>query len=499
MRAMTLRTRFAPSPTGQLHVGNARTALFSALLAARTGGAFVLRIEDTDTERSHHEFETGLLTDLAWLGLHWQEGPDIGGKHGPYRQSERGQIYRAFIDKLAKQGRTYPCFCTPAELALSRKVQLAAGKPPRYAGTCAHLSTDEIEARLAKGLKPALRFSVPEDGATEFEDLIRGPQRFAHKDIGDFIIHRADGSPAFFFSNAVDDALMGVTHVLRGEDHLANTPRQLLILQALNLHTPRYGHLSMVVGKDGQPLSKRHGSTSVSDLREQDYMPLAVLNYLAHLGHAYVSADNRLLSFKELSANFDLNRISHSPAHFDENHMQHWQKLAIANASDAELWEWMKSGTGRALEAGPDKETVERLVPTDKRLLFIQAVRPNVLGNMEIKSDYKPHSADAWFWAYTFFGDDDDILSEAGCEAVRKAGDGYFIKAEGFLGKHVDYSSFVKALGSGTGLRGADLYMPLRAALTGDIHGPELKLVWELLGTERVGQRLRAAMAAAQK
>ena len=496
---MTLRTRFAPSPTGQLHVGNARTALFSALLAAHAGGEFILRIEDTDAERSRQEHETGLLADLAWLGLRWQEGPDIGGKHGPYRQSERGQIYRTFTDKLAEQGRTYPCFCTPAELALSRKTQLAAGKPPRYAGTCAHLSDDEIEARLAKGLKPALRFRVPEDGAAGFEDLIRGPQRFAHKDIGDFIIQRADGSPAFFFSNALDDALMGITHVLRGEDHLANTPRQLLILQALDLQVPQYGHLSMVVGSDGQPLAKRHGNTSVSDLRKQNYIPSAVLNYLARLGHSYINANNKLLSFKELSTSFDLARISHSPAHFDEDHMRHWQKLAIVNASDSELWEWMKSGTGGAFVEDSDRETVESLVPQDKRMLFIQTVRPNVLLNTAIKLGYNPQSSDAWYWARTFFGDHTDIMLEDVGKAVRSAGGGYFHVAQAILEKHADYSSFVKALGSAIGLRGANLYMPLRAALTGDITGPELKLVWELLGTERIRQRLRAAMAATQK
>ncbi|MGH8282346.1 MAG: glutamate--tRNA ligase, partial [Gammaproteobacteria bacterium] len=201
---MSIRTRFAPSPTGRLHVGNARTALFSALLVARENGTLILRIEDTDAERSRPEFETKLIEDLAWLGIAWQEGPDKGGKHGPYRQSERNEIYRIYIDKLAEHDLTYPCFCTPTELALARKAQLAAGRPPRYAGTCAHLTADAIETRLAKGLKPALRFRVPETAETVFDDLVRGCQVFAHRDIGDFVIRRADGSPAFFFSNAVD-------------------------------------------------------------------------------------------------------------------------------------------------------------------------------------------------------------------------------------------------------------------------------------------------------
>ena len=269
-------------------MGNARTALFCALLATRDQGAFILRIEDTDAARSEPGLRRSQLReDLAWLGLHWQEGPDVGGAKGPYRQSERGAIYADYLQQLADKGEVYPCFCTAVELEMARKAQLAAGQPPRYAGTCARLGTAEIEARLAKGLKPALRFRVPEQGETVFEDLVRGRQVFAHRDIGDFIIRRADGSPAFFFSNALDDALMGITHVLRGEDHLANTPRQLLLLAALGLPAPRYAHLSLIVGQGGAPLSKREGGGSLRELRAEGLLPEALLNYLARLGHTY--------------------------------------------------------------------------------------------------------------------------------------------------------------------------------------------------------------------
>ncbi|MDE2235527.1 MAG: glutamate--tRNA ligase [Gammaproteobacteria bacterium] len=483
---MMVRTRFAPSPTGDLHVGNARTALFNALYAAGHGGQFVLRIEDTDAERSSAEKEITLLRDLGWLGLRWQEGPDAGGPHGPYRQSERGALYRTYIKKLTDMGMTYPCFCTPAELALARKAQLAAGRPPRYVGTCAHLSAAETAARTAKGLKPALRFRVPGDGQTEFTDLVRGPQRFAHRDIGDFVICRADGSPAFFFSNGLDDALMGITHVLRGEDHLANTPRQLLIMKALDLTAPHYGHLSMVVGQDGQPLSKRHGSASLRDLIAQNYMPLAVMNYMARLGHAYIDMDNKLMSFAELAAQFDMARISHSPAHFDENHLRHWQKLAIANTSDDELWIWMKHGADAA-----GGTTLESIVPKNKRQLFVQTVRPNVLLSAELKSDYKPQF-DVLHWARTLFGDHDFMMKD-GLAALSDAGAEYFKKALTGLADNPEYKPFVDALASTTQLRGPDLYKPLRAALTGDTHGPELKQIWELLGQECVRQRLEKA------
>ncbi|MDE2091190.1 MAG: glutamate--tRNA ligase [Gammaproteobacteria bacterium] len=488
---MTVRTRFAPSPTGHLHVGNARTALFSALLAVRDGGEFILRIEDTDADRSRQEFETALMEDLAWLGIGWQEGPDKGGTRGPYRQSERMHIYEEFIDKLAAHGSVYPCFCTPVELDLSRKLQLAAGKPPRYSGTCAHLSTAEIEARLAKGLKPALRFRVPETGETAFDDLVRGRQAFAHQDIGDFIIRRGDGSPAFFFSNAVDDALMGITHVLRGEDHLANTPRQVLILETLRMSVPHYGHLSLIVGADGAPLSKRHGSTSVRDLMDRDCMPGAVLNYLARLGHTYPDADNRLLSFEELAAEFDIAKIGRSPAHFDDNHLHHWQKIAIAGASDAELWEWMKHGT-----SGGHSGTVESLVPSAKRSLFVQTVRPNVLTASEIISD-DSQRWDTWSWAVTLFGNE-DIMMDAGRQAISKAGPDYFQQALACLPESPEFRAFVQTLASRANVRGPGLYMPLRAALTGDIHGPELKLVWELLGMKLISERLKAAMGMAK-
>lgn len=286
MRAMKpafVKTRFAPSPTGLLHLGNVRTALFNALYARHGGGVFLLRIEDTDLERSRGEYILSLMEDMHWLGLDWQEGPEADDTHGPYAQSQRGEIYRRYFDELEEQGLAYPCFCSQRELELSRKTQLASGRPPRYAGTCAHLTAEERQKRLDKGIQPTLRFRVENGAVVQFNDLVRGPQAFPTDDIGDFVIRRAEGSAAFFFSNAIDDALMDVTHVLRGEDHLTNTPRQILLQQALGLATPHYGHISMIVGADGAPLSKRTGSRSVRELREAGYLPLAVVNYLARL------------------------------------------------------------------------------------------------------------------------------------------------------------------------------------------------------------------------
>ena len=316
-------TRFAPSPSGELHLGNARTALFSLLLARRESGRLILRIEDTDAGRSAEVFVDALCTDLEWLGVTWDEGPGREGAHGPYRQSQRGELYARLFARLEAAAAVYPCYCTPLELELARRAQLAARQPPRYAGTCRNLSPDERAARVAQGLSASLRFRVPPARRIEFDDLVHGPQSFLSDDIGDFVVRREDGSAAFFFSNAVDDALMGVTHVLRGEDHLTNTPRQLLLLEALGLRLPRYGHVSLLLGADGTPLSKRHGATSVRALREAGYAPLAVCNQLFRLGHS--TPHNELLSLEAMAQAFDRKHLQRSAAHFEETQLRHWQ------------------------------------------------------------------------------------------------------------------------------------------------------------------------------
>ena len=473
---MTTRTRFAPSPTGHVHVGNARTALFSALLAARDGGSFILRIEDTDAARSDRTFEDALREDLAWLGLSWQEGPDVGGAKGPYRQSERSQLYSAYLDKLAAKELVYPCFCTAKELEIARKTQLAAGQPPRYAGTCAKLTTSEIEARLAKGLKPALRFRVPEGGETVFEDLVRGRQVFAHRDIGDFIIRRADGSPAFFFSNAVDDALMGVTHVLRGEDHLANTPRQLLLLQALGLPAPHYAHLSLIVGQGGAPLSKREGGGSLNELRAEGILPEALLNYLARLGHTYAS--NALEGFGTLAQGFDVSHLGHSPAHFDHKQLEHWQGEAVRHTAPERLWGWMEA-------ASPG---VADLVPATERMAFVEAVR----GNLSRPSE----GAD---WARIVYDESLAVSVEARA-ALAAATPQLFEAALAALKLGApEFKPFSKAVGAAAGLSGKDLFKPLRAVLTGRLDGPEMERLWKLMPPGRVEKRLQQALDETKK
>ena len=447
-------TRFAPSPTGSLHLGNARTAFFSHLWARKSGGRFILRIEDTDVERSLARFRDELLVDLGWLGLDWDEGPDIGGPSAPYSQSERGAFYQALFTRLETSERVYPCYCTAEDLELSRKLQRMAGKPPRYAGTCRRLSSAERGDRAARGLRPTLRFAVPNDAVVEFVDLVHGPQKFAASDIGDFIIRREDGTAAFFFCNAVDDAVMGVTHVLRGDDHLTNTPRQLMLLDALQLRRPGYGHVGLLVGADGAPLSKRHGSTSVHEFRERGFLSSAVLNHLFHLGHA--SDADGWLAPADMPAHFRPEHLGRAPARFDEAQLMHWQKEALQRMSTAEIRAWL--GSGESLE-------------------FIDLVRHNIV-----------LPADAAPWAAVVHGE----LPPLGPEeqrVVAAAGPAFFSAAAEALDQSgTDLKELTKILKERTGRKGADLFMPLRVALTGQAHGPELAPLLLLMtpGTARL-------------
>ena len=467
MRAMKhafVKTRFAPSPTGLLHLGNVRTALFNALYARHGGGVFLLRIEDTDLERSRGEYILSLMEDMHWLGLDWQEGPEADDTHGPYAQSQRGEIYQRYFDELEEKGFAYPCFCSQRELELSRKTQLASGRPPRYAGTCARLSAEERQKRLDKGIPPTLRFRVENGAVVQFNDLVRGPQAYLTDDIGDFVIRRAEGSAAFFFSNAIDDALMEVTHVLRGEDHLTNTPRQILLQQALGLSTPHYGHISMIVGDDGAPLSKRTGSRSVRELREAGYLPLAVVNYLARLGHHY--ENNAYLDMDGLAREFDVAKLGRAPARYDATQLDYWQRQAVQHADGAALWQWMG-------------EAVQVIVPRAQRDAFVATVRGNVL-----------FPSDALRWARVIFAETLELQGEA--EAlVTQAGAAFFAAAAAAVEAHVsDYAAIVEQLKRETGAKGKGLFKPLRAALTGEVDGPELAPLLDLITAERARARL---------
>ncbi len=458
-------TRFAPSPTGELHLGNARTALFSWLLARHHGGRFILRIEDTDAERSKEAFTEILLADLRWLGLDWDAGPDAASGGDEYRQSKRGAIYQRYFQALAEAKRVYPCYCTPLELELSRKSQLASGRPPRYAGTCRELSAEAVERKRAAGVQPTLRFRVPTQQRVRFTDLVHGEQDFLSDDIGDFIVRRADGSAAFFFCNAIDDALMGVTHVLRGEDHLTNSPRQVMLLEALGLPKPVYAHVSLLVGADGSPLSKRHGAASVRDLRERGYLPSAVINHLFRLGHS--SSELGVLSPAALAQAFDVKHLGRAPARFEESQLDVWQRQVAHHMSIEESERWLAA----AVPPG--------LAPEARRA-FIEAVRLNVA---------LPKEAAAW--ATTLFGEP-PALDAAQLQIVTDAGPAFFAAAADAIQAHGPESkAVVSAIQAATGKKGGALWKPLRLALTGRADGPEFAPLLRAIPLAQLEARLR--------
>jgi glutamyl-tRNA synthetase len=457
-------TRFAPSPSGELHLGNARTALFNQLLARHGGGRFLLRIEDTDSERSSDAHTAALIADLRWLGIAWDAGPDCEDPRGPYRQSQRGALYAQYFAELERRGSVYPCFCTPLELELSRRAQLAAGKPPRYAGACRALSATERARRERQGLVATLRFRVPGGARVSFVDFVHGPQSFASDDVGDFVVRRADGTAAFFFSNALDDALMGVTQVLRGADHLSNTPRQLLLLAALGLPAPAYGHVALVVGADGAPLSKRHGAASVREYRARGYRPAALLNHLFRLGHS--TPVHGLLTLVEMAQAFDTAHLGRAPAHFDERQLTVWQKEAVHQLSVEAARTWLAG----VLPPGLDERAAGA---------FVSAVLPNLL----LPEDALP-------WVEIVFGGP-PALEPTAAEAVREAGSGYFSAAAAAAARDGnDLAAIAGAVRAATGRSGAQLYMPLRAALTGRAHGPELAPLLKAMPAGTARERL---------
>ena len=454
---MLVKTRFCPSPTGLMHLGNARTALFSAL-AAKTNGVFLLRIEDTDLERSELRYTQALKEDLQWLGCQWQEGPGCEvPEHGSYEQSQRLAIYQYYYDVLIQKGMAYFCYCTPEELDASRKRQARMGKPPRYTGTCKHLK------QVPEGKAATLRFAMPEGETIEFEDIVRGHQRFHTDDIGDFIIRKADGMPTFMFCNAIDDSLMGVNLALRGEDHLTNTPRQLLILKALGLPAPQYGHISLILGEDGAPLSKRNGSRSIRELREQGYLPLAVVNYLARLGHVY-TGHNQLMSFEDCAHYFSLDHLVKAPARYDQHQLQHWQKEAVMSLTDEEYLEWLQY-------------TDLSLVPMHKKASFLSIIRSNILFSQEVSD-----------WAARLFSPVSE-LSDEHRAVLQEAGESFLPTVAMILQAVNTYADLCAAIKEKLGLSGKKLFMPLRVLISQQTHGPELAALFDLVGKEVLIQR----------
>jgi len=349
-----IRLRFAPSPTGYLHVGSARTAFFNWLYARKTGGKFILRIEDTDIARHQEEAVNKIFSSMKWLGLDWDEGPGAEGKYGPYRQSLRTGIYKEYAQKLIQKKKAYPCFCTPEELEEKRKISRDKGEPFKYDRKCLKLAPEEIKNNMDSGMPYAIRFLVPENEVISFKDTVYGDIRFESNSIDDFIMIRSNGLPTYNFSVAVDDALMGITHVIRGEDHLSNTPKQILIYRAFSFKVPNFTHLPMILGMDGQKLSKRHGSISIEKYIEDGFLKEAILNYLALLGWSY-DEKTTIFSVEELIKKFELSSINKKPAKFDYNKLLWINGHYIRNMPDSRLAELIKERIKNYL--GPKKKS----------------------------------------------------------------------------------------------------------------------------------------------
>lgn len=463
-----MRLRFAPSPTGYLHVGNARTALFNWLLARGSGGALILRIEDTDAERSSAASEQAIANDLRWLGLDWDEGPDAGGSYGPYRQSERGPLYQSYARKLVDQEQAYYCFCSREQLDADRQRAVAAGSPAGYPGTCRRLGRSEAGARIARGERPAIRFRVPEHREVAFTDAVRGEVRFHTAIIGDPVLLRADGTPAYNFAVVVDDALMEVTHVIRGEDHLSNTPRQILIYESLGWRPPLFVHLPLVLGPDHTPLSKRHGSTSVAEFRSRGYLPEALVNYLALVGWS-PGGGQELLPLDELARRFSLDTVGQSAAVFDEDKLAWVNRHYLRQAAPERL---------AALSVPHFRAAGIAIVPTAASLAFLAAAMPIASSSVD-RLDQVPARLAVIFSFDPASALTDPVIAremraKGAREVVRALADDLA------SAPRLDREAFRAAAGrvrARTGQKGRALFHPIRLALTGCSEGPELDLL----------------------
>ncbi|WP_027717382.1 glutamate--tRNA ligase [Desulfovirgula thermocuniculi] len=481
-----VRVRFAPSPTGPLHIGGARSALFNWLFARKNGGTFILRIEDTDLERSSRESEENILRALRWLGLDWDEGVDVGGPHGPYRQTERLEIYRRYAAQLEQAGLAYPCYCTEEELAREREEFLSRGEMPRYGGRCRRLSPEERRRLEEEGRRPALRFAVTPGETILVRDLVRGPVPFDSTGIGDFIIMKSDGIPTYNFAVVVDDYLMGVTHVIRAEEHLSNTPRQVLLYRALGWPVPEFAHISLILGEDRAKMSKRHGATSIDQYREMGYLPEAVVNFLALLGWS-PGGEQEIFTVEELVREFSLERVSKSPAVFDLN------KLNWLNA--------------HYIRHSPLERVTELALPFLQRAgLVAGEVTPEqfrwLVRLMGVVREYLTTLAEAVEHARVFFAAEVEPEDEEAREVLawEEAGRVLAVLAEKVKGAEslddeAAVAAVLKKLPKEAGLAPRRAYLPVRVALTGRTQGPELHLVISLLGKEKVISRLQRALA----
>ena len=494
-----VRVRFAPSPTGHLHVGNARTALFNWLFVRQAGGTMILRIEDTDLARSEARFESQLLEDLKWMGIDWEEGPDVGGEYAPYRQSDRIAIYREHAERLVSEGKAYLCFCSQEELERDREEKLKNQLPPVYSGKCRALDPAEAQKRVANGEAAAIRLRIPEH-PIRFHDIVHGPVEFASEVVSDPIILRSSGIPVYNYVVVVDDALMKITHVIRGDDHLSNTPKQVALYEALGWPVPEFAHLSTILGADRERLSKRHGATSIANFRDMGVLPEALMNYLALLGWAPTGGTREIFSPEELKKEFSLERVTPSPAVFDMEKL-YWLNRHYIKQSPPERIERLAEPyfvSAGLLPENPDDGT---------RAWFSKVVA--LLAPSVDKLEQLPERAALIFRydaaAAIHSADNTEVL------AAPKTGDvlaefAEQVEADSSPMTPERFKAIMNEVKAKTGAKGKDLFHPVRTVLTGSHSGPEFDKLIPILeeGSKlalpqhvmSVGERLAAFRAA---
>lgn len=480
-----LKVRFAPSPTGPFHIGGARSALFNWLVARHADGTFLVRIEDTDLKRSTKESEENIKDSLKWLGMNWDEGIDVGGPHGPYRQTERLDLYKKEVQRLLDEGKAYYCYCSAEELEKSRKAQLDAGKTPIYDEHCRHLTEEEKAKYEAEGRKPVVRLKVRKDGVFAFDDMVRGHVEFQAAGVGDFIIMKSDGIPVYNFAVVIDDAFMEVTHVIRAEEHLSNTPRQLAIYEALGYKPPKFGHISLILGEDHKKMSKRHGATSVTEYRNMGYLPEAVVNYLALLGWT-PKGEQEIFTEEELIKQFSMKRVSSNDAVFDINKLN-WINFQYMKKLDADqLYDLI---VPFLVKAGYVEESV-----TEEKKDWLK----KVIWFMKDHIYFAGQAADE----LRFFFEDMPALTDEAILSIMKAEtSGKLLKAfiedlkalETF--DQAEIKKCFNACMKAQGIKGKAAYEPTRIALTGATQGPGMFEMMELFGREKTMDRLEAALA----
>lgn len=485
---MTVRVRFAPSPTGHLHIGGARTALFNYLFAKKHNGTYILRVEDTDTSRNKADAEEKLIAAFRWLGLTWDEGPDIGGKYGPYRSMERMNSYRPYLDQLVAEEKAYPCFCTKEELEAEREAAIQQGRTPRYSGKCRHLSAEERKAKLAANIPYTLRFAVSGDSEIRFYDHIRGDMSFQREDIEDFVICKSDGVPTYHFAVTIDDALMEITHVIRGEEHLSNTPKHVLLFEAIGFPIPEFAHIPLILNETGKKLSKRDESILqfIEQYRDLGYLPEAVNNYLALLGWSPGGeySEEEIFSLDKLIELFTVDRINKSGAIFNQEKLA-WVNSHYIKALDIDtLIELAEPylAADEAYQAYLGQLNEEQATTRTRELVTLFQTAMNQVSDITNLVQLFTEET------ISYDQEAEAVLAQDQVPTVLTA----FAEQLNNLDDYTpaEIKKRLKAVQKETGYKGKQLFMPIRATATGQVHGPDLQQTLYLLGKDKVLARI---------